>query len=219
MERYGRSAMAAAAMSGIVWSDYLCPWCYVGLDRSALMEELGVELTLLPFELHPEIPEEGASLRRRSGPVYERTIALYDRIAVLCDEVGMPFQRPPRVPNTRRVLAASEWVRRHQPDRFEAAHRGLFRAHFAEARFLGDRSELVAVLTGAGVDGEDAVSAAEGGEMEDALRSAREQALEVGVGGTPAWWLGERLLVPGLQSRGWVERVVSRLIERTPSSG
>ena len=41
-----------------VWSDYLCPWCYLGRDRTALMVDLGVEVTPLAYELHPEIPPE-----------------------------------------------------------------------------------------------------------------------------------------------------------------
>lgn len=209
--------MTDVAMSGVVWSDYLCPWCYVGLDRSALMARLGVELTVLPFELHPEIPPVGISLGR-AGPLHDRTVALYDHVAVLCQEVGMPFRSPPRVPNTRLVLAAAEWVRGNRPDQFDAVHQALFAAHFAEARFLGDRQELVDVLSEAGADGEAAVGAAEAGEIDEALRSSRQRAADVGVGGTPAWWLGERLLVPGLQSREWVERVVSRLIERTSPS-
>ncbi|NIP60570.1 MAG: DsbA family protein, partial [Gemmatimonadetes bacterium] len=47
-----------------VYSDYTCPWCYVGLRRlDRLREELpeGLELdvTWRPFEIHPEVPREG----------------------------------------------------------------------------------------------------------------------------------------------------------------
>jgi predicted DsbA family dithiol-disulfide isomerase len=31
-----------------VWSDYICPWCYLGRDRTALIESLGVVVTVLP---------------------------------------------------------------------------------------------------------------------------------------------------------------------------
>ena len=41
-------------MRAVVWSDYICPWCYLGQDRTALLESLGVEVTVLPFEEHAD---------------------------------------------------------------------------------------------------------------------------------------------------------------------
>ena len=42
-------------MEATCWSDYLCPWCYLGQDRSALMASLGLEVVHLPYELLAEV--------------------------------------------------------------------------------------------------------------------------------------------------------------------
>ena len=43
-------------MDAVLWRDYLCPWCYLGRDRTALLTELGVTVDARSYELHPEIP-------------------------------------------------------------------------------------------------------------------------------------------------------------------
>jgi len=43
-------------VDAVVWSDYLCPWCYLGRDRTKLLGELGVNVVPQPFEVHPEYP-------------------------------------------------------------------------------------------------------------------------------------------------------------------
>src|SRR3954468_1784980 len=73
-------------VEAVCWSDYLCPWCYVGQDRSAQMEELGVRVVHRPFELHPEIGPTGRRIR-----VDGRLASTFARVADACAEVGLPF--------------------------------------------------------------------------------------------------------------------------------
>ena len=41
------------------WADYICPWCYLALDRvDHLITAHGVDVVWRPYELHPEIPSE-----------------------------------------------------------------------------------------------------------------------------------------------------------------
>jgi len=145
-------------VEAICWSDYLCPWCYVGQHRDLLLDELGVTVTHLPYELHPEIPPEGRSVRLGG-----RLRTTFDRVEAACDEVGMPFRRPIRMPNTRRALLTAEWVRREQPDTFAGVHRGLFAAHFETGEPLDDPSVLDEIVTGAGADATDVRIAVDSG--------------------------------------------------------
>ena len=47
-----------------VFSDYACPWCYLGLARlRQAAEDEPVDVVLLPFPLSPDTPEEGRELR------------------------------------------------------------------------------------------------------------------------------------------------------------
>src|SRR4051794_1025524 len=39
-------------MQAVMWFDYVCPWAYLGRDRTAVMRSLGVDVVVRPFELH-----------------------------------------------------------------------------------------------------------------------------------------------------------------------
>lgn len=164
-------------MEALVWSDYLCPWCYVGLSRTAQLRQLGVEVVTLPYELHPEIPAAGTPARGRST---------WSAIAAECDDAGLPFNPPARVPNTRGVLEVAECVRRVWPEAFDALESALFRAHFAEGQWLGDPAVVDALVAGVGVDAEEVRRVVAGGEPAEWVATSMRVAAEVGVGGTPA---------------------------------
>ena len=195
-------------LHAVVWSDYLCPWCYVGLDRTRQLEDLGVTVTVMPYELHPEVPSEGWTAREGRGR------RLYERIAAECEEAGLPFTRPPRIPNTRRALATSEWVRQHAPDVHKTLHRSMFDALFVEGAALDDPDVLDGLVLRAGADAAACRAAVDAGEMDAALDASREAAIDAGVTGTPSWFLDDRLLIPGLQSPEIYDRMVTRLRER-----
>src|SRR5215467_4283866 len=86
--------------------DFLCPFCYVGQHRTAILVRHGLHVIELPFRAHPDIPPGGIPAEPRNGPMY----AMLEREA---SEAGLPLHWPRRLPDTRRALAAAEWVRRH----------------------------------------------------------------------------------------------------------
>ena len=193
-------------MEAVVWSDYLCPWCYLGRDRTALLEQLGVTVTPLPYDLHPELPPEGRRVSRNG-----RLAEVFAYIGAECAAVDMPFNSPDHIPNTRLALRAGEIVRARSPAAFAAVDQALFEAVFVTGEDIGDPLVLREVLQRAGADGDAVVIALESREGLDELRQSMEAAHEAGVSGTPAWLLDGRLLIPGVQDhdsiRIWVERM------------
>ena len=171
-------------------------------------------VTSLPYELHPEIPVGGISLEERWGARYGEASAMYSRIEAECEQAGLPFRRPARVPNTRRALYTAEWVRRYQPEAFDALERALFETHFVENRPLDDPDVLDELVAAAGADASLAREAVDSGAMQAALVESMDAALDAEVTGTPAWQLDGRLLIPGAQPRGLFEFWVRRLRER-----
>src|SRR6516225_214715 len=106
------------------WYDFICPFCYVGQHRNAILAQHGLDVVELPFQAHPDILAGGIPAGPRQGPMY----AILEREA---KQAGLPLRWPMRLPNSRLALAAAEWTRRHQSTGFPQLHRELFEAHFA----------------------------------------------------------------------------------------
>lgn len=188
-----------------MWSDYLCPWCYVGLDRIEFLHELRVTVSCLPYQLHPEIPPGGLP-RRRSASVY-------DRVAAECRDAALPFRPPEWIPGTRLTLEAAELVRRHHADAFDTLHRSLFAAYFVEGRDIGSPAVVDELVAAAGADPEDVRRRVAAGHGSRALEESMAAAAAADVTGTPAW-LVEGMLIPGAQPRQLFERIVTRIRQR-----
>jgi predicted DsbA family dithiol-disulfide isomerase len=188
-------------VEAVVWSDYLCPWCYLGQDRTALLRSLGVQVTPLPYELHPGIPISGIPAKP----------ARYLRFIDMAEEIGMPFRPPELVPNSKRALASAELVRQQWPDAFAALDESLFHAAWVEGRNIGDPSVVDDLVDASGADAAAVREVVDAGGMNEALVASRQAAIDRDVTGTPAWLLEGRMLIPGLQDRSLFERFVERL--------
>ena len=182
------------------WYDFLCPFCYVGQHRTAILVRHGLHVVELPFQAHPDIPPGGIPAGPRNGP-------MYDMLEREAKEAGLPLHWPPRLPDTRRALAAAEWVRRHQPRGFLQLHKDLFAAHFVLGEDLEDPAVIDRHASEGGVDlpalhadlADDSAAAA--------VREAETIGHKYGVQGTPAWLLAQGL-IEGLRPAAEFERLV-----------
>lgn len=196
-------------MEAIVWSDYLCPWCYVGQARSRQMADLGLEVVHRPYELHPQIGPEGRRVRADG-----RLAPTFARVAAACEESGLPFRAPTRMPNTRRALETAEWVRVHHADAFDALHRSLFAAHFAEGRALDDPAVLDELVAAAGAPADAVRAAVDEGRARPLVDASMAEASEAGIASVPTWILPGGFALPGALDPETVERWVTRLVAR-----
>jgi len=193
-----------------VWSDYICPWCYLGRDRTEFLRSLDVELTQLPFELHPGLPPSGRVVRPHG-----RLSEVYSAIEHECAGVGLPFRAPTHVPNSRRALETAELVRLRWPASFRALDDALFEAHFVTGQDIGDRDVLMSLVAQAGASPAAVAAALDAGQGDEAVRASIDAARDHGIVATPAWLFNESFVVPGVQPREFFERVISRLRART----
>jgi predicted DsbA family dithiol-disulfide isomerase len=194
-----------------MWSDYICPWAYLGRDRTALLRSMDVAVALMPYELHPDLPPGGRAVR--PGGRLDR---VHMDIGRECAEVGLPFQPPTRVPNSRRALETAEVVRALDPLAFDALDGALFAAHFVEGRDIGDPDVLDA-LVGEAAERSDRVQAnavralVDNGAGRAAVAASISTAHDHGIAATPAWLFPGDFVLPGVQPRELYVRVVTRL--------
>jgi len=199
-------------MEATCWSDYLCPWCYVGQDRSTRIASHGITVVHRPYELHPEIPASGVAIRPDG-----RMAPTFTRIAAECAQIGLPFRPPLRMPNTRRALETAEWVRIHHPGAASALHAGLFDAHFASALAIDDPEVIDHLVGAAGAPAAEVRAAIEGGAGGPLVDASMADARAAGVASTPTWVLDDGFVIPGALDRSTLDRWITKIVGKASS--
>jgi predicted DsbA family dithiol-disulfide isomerase len=188
-----------SAVTVLHWYDFICPFCYVGQQRNAILIRHGLRVVEMAFQAHPEIPLGGIPAGPRNGPMYAT-------LECEAKEAGLRLQWPARLPNTRQALAAAEWVRRNLPSAFSQLHRELFEAHFV----LGEDLEDIAVIDrharSSDIDLLALHAALEDGSATNFVIETEMIGRKSGVQGTPAWLSGQRLIT-GLRPTAEFERL------------
>jgi predicted DsbA family dithiol-disulfide isomerase len=188
-----------------IWSDVVCPWCYIGKRRleHALTEfehADEVEITWRSFQLHPEAPRNEAVptlryLTTRFGPQATQMSA---RVAGIAKGEGLDFDFEKSLTfntfDTHRLLhlAADLGVA-------GAAKERLLHAYFIEGADLSDPDTLIAHMKAAGADPDRAWQVLDSDEYADAVRADIEEARELGANGVPFFVIDRKYGISGAQ--------------------
>jgi predicted DsbA family dithiol-disulfide isomerase len=189
-----------------VYSDVVCPWCYIGEKRleRALRERPGLEARVRwrPFQLQPGMPEGGLPwsefMRRKFGGAADARAA-FARVAAAGEPDGIrfDFDQVASAPNTvdahRLILLAAE-----RGLQWETAD-VLFRAYFTEGKSLNDRGQLVELATGAGLDAGEVRGYLAGASGVDEVLASQEEAGRLGIGGVPFYVFDGSYALSGAQ--------------------
>ena len=194
-------------------SDIVCPWCFIGkarletaLARHGLTDR--VAITWLPYELNPDMPEEGmdrtAYLDSKFGPGKRKEIEV--RLSEAALESGVTFNWPKvtKSVNTRMahmLVAAASTVQRGSE--MKAA---LFKAYFQDGRDIGDLDTLVAIAGELGFEETAAREELTNDELRETVIGLEAHAQKVGVTGVPFFIVDGKLAVSGAQTADvWTE--------------
>jgi predicted DsbA family dithiol-disulfide isomerase len=212
--------MPEPAMRIDVFSDVVCPWCWLGrtrleaaLDRLDFGEE--VEVHWRAFQLDPTATAEPQDLRaeleRKYGPgAYD---AMTERLVVLGREAGLDYRfdraiRVTSLPALRLVAWVDEVV---GPEAASDLHARLFRAYFAEGANIADPDQLVAWAVEVGADPAAARTAVAEGAGADAVTADLQWARRANITGVPAFVIDQRHLIPGAQDVDTMVALLSRV--------
>lgn len=200
---------AAVAVVDIdVFSDYICPFCYIGnglLKRVARGSAHVLRVRWLGLEIHPDTPPEGRDLKDLfQGDGY---VGVHKALGERARDLGLPFHPPATLPNAHRAHLLAEFARDHGA--FEAVHDGLFHAYFGEGKDLNRTDTLAAVAAGAGLDPEEALREGRAA-YEDRIKSVADVAGRYGIDGTPTFVLQRRWAVVGAQPYEVLKEAVER---------
>jgi len=203
------SAQPAKPFRIRVFSDYICPWCYIGLKRlEQLREAFDIEVDWQPYELHPEIPPEGTPIQGVFGGT-PRAAAYFENLQQYASGAGIDLRRPPVIANSHLALEAAEFARDH--GRFEPYHLTLFHACFEEARDIGDPGVLCELAGNCGLDGEALAEALRSKRYASLVDQRTQEAHQQSISGTPSFIFDDRFTLLGAQEYRVFEDLAERM--------
>lgn len=210
-----------AVVDVTVFSDVVCPWCYVGRRRlERAVELLGgkheVTVTWKPFQLNPWMPAEGmarAEYRRMKFGSAERSSGMDARLKEAGEGEGieLAFERIVRTPNT---LNAHRLIwRAAQHERQIEVVDALFKAYFTDGRDIGDTATLVEVAASAGLDPDATRRFLESDEGLAEVEAEEQAGRSLGIDGVPFFLLADKYGVSGAQPPEVLVQVIERVVE------
>jgi predicted DsbA family dithiol-disulfide isomerase len=218
----------AAVLPIEIYSDVVCPWCFLGKRRleAALRArpDLPVALRWRPFELNPGLGAAGADRREYLASKFPDAAGLAEahrRLVALGREAGIDyrFEAIARVPNTRAAHALVALA----GDREGAVVEALFRAYFEDGRDVGDLDVLAAIAADAGLDPADVRGRLAAGSGRTAIEAQEREAARLGVSGVPLFVFAGRWAVSGAQEPATLvsalDQVAAELARRGPAVG
>ena len=199
-----------------VFSDVICPWCYIGkcrLERARklLGDRYDLQITWRPFQLNPDMPPEGIerkAYRTAKFSSWKRSLELDAQVAAVGEGLGITF-RFDRIIRTPNRFAAHRliWYSKGQ-SRQDTLVEALFRAYFLDGRDIGDRRALAGIAAETGLERAEVECLLESDRGSDEVRRELERRRRLGINAVPHFLINERLLLSGAQEP---ERIVAAI--------
>lgn len=177
-----------------VFSDYICPFCYIGDARlNRLRDAFSVKVNWCLLEIHPETPVEGQSVSELGydHATWERMMATLDVMAL---EEGLEFAEHSFTANSHKALLLAEAAKPLGSAVFYPLHRALFEAFLRDGRNIGDEAVLREIVAEQGLDPDLCDQAWNDPQYENNLKQYRRAATELGVRATPTLFVGSQRL-------------------------
>jgi predicted DsbA family dithiol-disulfide isomerase len=191
-----------------VWSDYVCPFCYIGKRRlEEALAETGLgekaEIVFKAFELDPHSPATSDEtmqevLAKKYGTSLDEAKNMTDNVAVQAKTVGLNYDFAKMTPantfNAHRLakLAEQEGVGTEMSER-------LLQAYFIENQKIGTENVLLKIAEEAGLARDRVKEVLDSDEFADNVRSDIAEAGQIGVRGVPFFVIDRKYAISGAQ--------------------
>lgn len=177
-----------------VYSDYICPFCYLGHFRlQRLRDNYDLKINWCFLEIHPETAKEGEAVDSLdySSAQWQQMLANLQRIA---KEENIPLAKLSFISNSKDALLLAEAAKHCGHDKFYRLHEKLFSAYFVDNRNIGDRDVLNEIAESCNIDKETIDSAWTDEKYEKRLLDNFNSAGKHKIQSVPSFVFGDRVL-------------------------
>ncbi len=202
-----------------IWSDYVCPFCYIGkrhLDIALNELQIQADIEFKSFELDPDFePVPGIPtkelLARKRGFTVEEARAHHQQLKAIASHVGLDYDYDrTQYSNTLKVHRLTQYAKSVQKDAAFAAL--ALDAYFAQGVSLIDDETLITLAKKAGLDEQAARSVITSNAYENKVRQDEDEAQAQGISGVP-YFLINGIPVSGAQSVDVFKQVLQTAVQ------
>ncbi len=192
-----------------IWSDVMCPFCYIGkrkfeeaLAQFANGKDIAIEWH--SFQLDPDVQAQPGRdvysyLAERKGISPAQSKQMHENVVEMAKSVGLQYNFD------KAIIANSFDAHRigHLAKKYgkgDAMEEQLFRGYFTEGKDIGNHDVLIAMAKAIGIDEQEAAEVLKNNTYADAVQADIQQAAQIGVRGVPFFVLNNKYAVSGAQA-------------------
>jgi predicted DsbA family dithiol-disulfide isomerase len=197
-----------------VFSDYICPFCYIGIEtlRKVQPEVPPFTLEWKGFQIHPDYPAAGIPVEQRIAQYgQDRYAAIWRNILSLAEGIGLEMNPPSVLTNSLMALEATAYARDQGKE--QAFSSAVYQAYFQQGQNIGDIAVILALAEQVGLDHAELLDHLKAGTYSDRIQASHQEARAFGVSGVPTFIVGSAQIV-GAQSPEVFVSMLKRVAER-----
>ena len=205
-----------------VWSDYVCPFCYIGkrlleqsLEKTGYKEQ--AEVVFKAYELDPTAPKVSTEsiaemLARKYGTTVEAAKQMNQQVGERAKEVGLNYNFDAMKPaNTFDAHRLAKFAETHGKE--AELSELLLHSYFIDGKELGRHEVLLELTDSVGLDRAEAEKVLKSDQYADEVRKDVNEAMQIGVRGVPFFVLNDKYAISGAQPAEVFENALRQVAE------
>lgn len=191
-----------------IWSDIMCPFCYIGKRKfEAALEKFPkkneVEIIWKSYQLDPNIKEQPGKdiysyLAEAKGQSLEWSKKMHENVVNMAKSVGLEYNFDKAViANSFDAHRVIQFAKKHGLG--DALEERLFKAYFTEGKNFADHETLAAIGEEVGLDRKEILSLLNSNDLADNVHSDIEEGMRLGLRGVPFFVFNRKIGVSGAQ--------------------
>ena len=177
-----------------VFTDYVCPWCYLGDARvKKLKKAYKIDIELIHFPLHPDTPVEGRKLLDLFRSTQDDIDKKNQNMSALMKKEGLPFNDRVYTFNSRLAQEIGVWA--EKLDHSTSIHDNFFEAYFVHGLNIGLENVILEIVDKSGLDTDEAKKIIQNRLFSDEIDQHWKKSRNYGVTGVPTYVYNNQSIV------------------------